>query len=238
MNISSLPYNGAIASQLLSLFKSNQNDGSNESAGSTLAQTPTISVTAAQNNATSQAIAAIQAIVKGEAGAKQTAASSASSPETLPDWYTATGNTTFTPVNSSKSVTLTTAAYDFLQSAGAPKNLDEVEQQFYADNTPDIINAAIQYSKDNGRDFAVPINTSLLTAIQNKTVKFTLLDSQISRDFSESVIGSGNNITGMTGNDYYDQQKFNEVYQTDTRNQYFMVGGNEFLDGYVISWDK
>ena len=129
----------------------------------------------------------------------------------MPDWYTATGTTTFTPLNSTKSVTMPTDAYLWYKDTGMPQTLDEVKAQFYKTNTVDNINSLIdqyksieaqaaatgdkqQLSEDKDQLFYF---SSLLNSVKTGSVKFALLDPSVSFNAPSSVIRTAAAISSV-----------------------------------------
>ncbi len=126
MDISSLNLIGMNAATISKLFAPIPDSGA--SASNTSAVMPSVSSAGSSASVTSAAIAAIQALVKGgTASASANADAATQDSQSLPDWYTATGTTTFTPLNSTKSVTMPTDAYDWYKATGQAQTLDDVK---------------------------------------------------------------------------------------------------------------
>jgi hypothetical protein len=240
--------------------------------GTASTATPSVSSTSSSSDkVTSAAIAAIQALVKGGTqalGAGQAATGAAASAyadaaslantdgtgwtgQGPGPWDTATGTTTFMPVNSNVPVTMPTDQYLWdTQYCGWPTTMDQAKTQFYKENSPQALQnliaqdqehcnepivqstpALLSYIKDNISQYE-----SLMKAEQNGTVKFELLDKSVGFQFTDSAIRSGQNgIIGMScsmtiGNN------FDQVYNDSSKN--YWVTGSEFIQGYVISWSK
>ncbi len=250
MNISSFNLIGMNAATISKLFAPIPDGGA--SASNTSAVTPSVSSADSSASVTSAAIAAIQALVKGgTAPASADASAAAQESQSLPDWYTATGTTTFTPLNSTKSVTMATDAYLWYKDTGMPQTLDEVKAQFYKTNTVDNINSEIdqyksieaqaeatgdkqQLSEDKDQ---LSYFSSLLNAVKTGSVKFALLDPSVSFNAPSSVIRDGSgHIIGASAPMSMDQNAFNKVYHDSSQN--YQVSGNPLISGYVISWSK
>ena len=252
MNISGFNAIGMDAATISKLFAPISAD--EIAASNSSAVTPSVSSADSSANVTSAAIAAIQALVKGgTAPASANASAAAQDSQSLPDWYTATGTTTFTPLNSTKPVTMATDAYLWYKDTGTPQTLDEVKSQFYQTNTVDSINSMIdQYKSIEAQAAATGDKqqlsedkdqlsrySSLLNAVKSGTVQFSLLDPSVSYQHTDTVIrDGGGHIIGNGGGpmDTIDWTAFNKVYNNN--NKYYAPSANLFINGYVISWSK
>ena len=202
--------------------------------------TPSVSTASSSSDkVTSAAIAAIQALVKGgtPASSASTAASAAAQgSQSLPDWYTATGTTTFTPLNSTKSVIMPTDEYLWYKD-GMPQTLDGLKAQFYDENRVDNLNTLLDQATSRGDQTGTAYWTSLISAVKSGTVQFSLLDSSVSCQTNASVIrDGGGHIIGNSLGGNVDWEAVNKVYNDS--NQNYLIGSNPFIDGYVISWPK
>ena len=239
MNISGFNAIGMDATTISKLFAPISADETAASNASLV--TPSVSSATSGANVTSAAIAAIQALVQGGT-ASSSANAAAAETQSLPAEDTATGTTTFTPLNSTKPVTMPTDEYQWCQSGGVngggiPTTLDEVKAQFYQTNTVSNLNSMITQAEARGDQASVSYFTSLQNAVKTGSVKFQLLDHSVNYQYTGSVIRSGEgNITGMTAGATMDQEAFDKVYNDNS--QWYQVGGNPFISGYVISWSK
>jgi hypothetical protein len=217
--------------------------------------TPSVSSTSSSSDkVTSAAIAAIQALVKGgtSGSSASTASAATQDSQSLPDWYTATGTTTFTPLNSTKSVTMPTDEYDWYKD-GVPQTLDEVKSQFYKTNTADTINSLIDQNQSiltqavaTGNSYLeseskaqIASYSSLLNAIKTGTVQVSLLDPSVACQDNSSVIRDGSgHIVGNSMGGNIDWAAVDNVYNVSNGSQNYEIGTNPFINGYVISWPK
>ena len=198
--------------------------------GSSSAGTVTPSVSSASSNSDITSAVVIQPLVKRGASASSTSSG-------LPDWYTATGTTTFTPLNSTKSVTMPTDEYDWLKD-GQPQTLDDVKANFYNTFSSDMLNESINAFQARGDQSSAAIYTSLKKAIQNGTVQFQLADPSVNYQDQTSVIrDGGGHITGMSAGFTMDWDAYHKVYNDSSQN-YMVGGGSVFMRGVVTSWPK
>jgi len=237
MTISASNLIGMNAATISKLFAPIPDSGA--SASNTSAVMPSVSSAGSSASVTSAAIAAIQALVKGgTASASANADAATQDSQSLPDWYTATGTTTFTPLNSTKSVTMPTDAYDWYKATGQAQTLDDVKAQFYKTETTDNLNTLINEAQARGDQTSAALYTSLEKAMQNGTVKFQLLDPSVSYQNTGSVIRDGSgHITGMSAGFTMDWDAYHKVYNDSSLN-YMVGGGSVFMGGNVISWPK
>ncbi len=250
MDISSFNLIGMNAATISKLFAPISADGTAASKAS--AVTPCVSSADSGANVTSAAVAAIQALVKGgTAPASANASAAAQESQSLPDWYTATGTTTFTPLNSTKSVTMPTDEYLWYKDVGMAQTLDEVKSQFLQTNTVGNINSMInqyksiqtqaaatgnqqQLSEDK---YALSYYSSLLSAVKAGAVQIAPLNQSVSCQYTGSVIrDGGGHIIGNTSMCTVDWSEFNKAYTDNS--QYLLPGCGPLIGGYVISFSK
>ena len=239
MNISgfnSISMNAATISKLFAPISADGTNGSN--AGTVI---PSVSSASSGANVTSAAIAAIQALVKGGTSVATSANASAGAQtgQSLPDWYTATGTTTFTPLNSTKPVTMPTDEYLWYKD-GMPQTLDDIKDQFYKTNNVASLNTLVGEAEARGNQADVAFYTSLSNAVKSGTVQFSLIDSSVSCQQTGSVIRDsvGGHIIGNSLGANIDWLAVNKTYNVANGDKNYEIGANPFINGYIISWSK
>jgi hypothetical protein len=238
MNISGFNSIGMDAATISKLFAPISVDKSGTTNTSTI--TPSVSSASSGTNVTSAAIVAIQALVKGGTPASASSAdasTTAQGNQSLPEGATATGATTFTPLNSTKSVTMPTDEYLWYKDNGEPQTLDAVKADFYKTHTVASVQTFIDQAKSHGDQSDAAYFTSMQNAIKDGTVKFELLNPSVSAQQTYSVTrDGGGDIIGGSVTGTMDSNAFNNVYNDNSR--YYEVGATPFIAGYVTSWSK